>query len=199
MGEGILMGPLVLFAAATCLTPGPNVIMVTASAVNFGFRRTIPQMLGITLGFALAIMAAGIGLAGVLQAEPRLHLALKYVGAAYLLWLAWRIACADSAGNADARSRPISFIEAVLFTWANPKGWATALGALTAYTRVGADLLLQTTTIAGVLAGACLASVAAWAAFGATIAGLLTGRRARTVFNGVMAGLLAASLVPVFW
>ncbi len=103
------------------------------------------------------------------------------------------------SGDAAARSRPISFIEAVLFTWANPKGWATALGALAAYTRAGSDVLLQTTTIAGVLAGACLASVAAWAAFGAAIARLLAGRRARSVFNGVMAGLLAASLVPVLW
>jgi threonine/homoserine/homoserine lactone efflux protein len=64
MGEGIPLGPLILFATAMCLTPGPNVVMVTASAANFGFRRAIPHMLGITLGFAVMVMAVGLGLAG---------------------------------------------------------------------------------------------------------------------------------------
>ena len=98
-----LLGPLVLFAAAVTLTPGPNVVLVTASAANFGFRRTIPQMLGITFGFGSMVLATGLGLAGVVHAEPRLHAVLKYAGAAYLLYLAWRIARADAA-SASARA-----------------------------------------------------------------------------------------------
>jgi hypothetical protein len=117
-----LLGPLVLFAAALCLTPGPNVVLVTASAANFGFRRTIPQMLGITLGFGFMVLAAGFGLAGLFHAEPRLHTALKYAGATYLLYLAWRIAHADATGRASTRAKPINFVEAALFTWINPKG-----------------------------------------------------------------------------
>src|SRR5690349_17481582 len=115
-----LLGPLILFAAAMCLTPGPNVVMVTASAANFGFRRTIPQILGITIGFAIMIVAAGLGLAGLFRAEPRLHLALKYAGALYLCYLAWRIARADVKSGSGTRARPINFIEAMLFTWFNP-------------------------------------------------------------------------------
>src|SRR5215470_19579405 len=122
-----LVGPLILFAAAMCLTPGPNVVMVTASAANFGFRRAIPHMLGITLGFGFMIMAAGCGLAGLLTAEPRLHGLLKYAGAAYLIWLAWRIAQADAGSSASLRATPITFVEAALFTWVNPKGWVTAV------------------------------------------------------------------------
>jgi threonine/homoserine/homoserine lactone efflux protein len=197
MGE--LLGPLILFSAAMCLTPGPNVVMVTASAANFGFRRAIPQMLGITLGFGFMVMAAGLGLASLLQAEPRLHLLLKYASGAYLLYLAWRIAQADAASGDSRRAKPINFIEAVLFTWINPKGWVTAVGALAAYTTVGADLLLQTSVIAGVLAGACLASVMIWAGFGVAIARFLRNPRARRTFNWSMAGLLVISLVPVFW
>ena len=199
MGDDFLLGPLVLFSAAMCLTPGPNVVMVTASAANFGFRRAIPLMLGITLGFGFMVMAAGFGLAGLFQAEPRLHAVLKYAGATYLLYLAWRIARADAASSGSTRARPINFIEAVLFTWINPKGWVTAVGALAAYTTVGGDVLLQTSVIAGVLAGACLASVALWAGFGVAIARLLRRPRARLAFNGSMAGLLVLSLIPVFW
>jgi threonine/homoserine/homoserine lactone efflux protein len=194
-----LLGPLVLFAAAMCLTPGPNVIMVTASATNFGFRRAIPHMLGITLGFGFMVMAVGFGLAGLFHAEPRLHTLLKYTGATYLLYLAWRIAQADAASSDSTRAKPINFVEAVLFTWVNPKGWVTAVGALAAYTTVRGDMLLQTSVIASVLAGACFASVMIWAGFGVAIARFLGNPRARTAFNWSMAGLLVLSLIPVFW
>jgi threonine/homoserine/homoserine lactone efflux protein len=199
MGEGILLGPLVLFAAVMCLTPGPNVVMITASAANFGFRRAIPHMLGITLGFGLMVMAVGFGLAGLFHAEPRLHELLKYAGAAYLLYLAWRIAQAKAAGRDSARAKPINFVEALLFQCINPKGWVIAVGALAAYTTVGGDLLLQTSVIASVLAGACLASVVIWAGFGVAIARFLGSPRARMAFNWSMAGLLVLSLIPVFW
>lgn len=199
MGEGILLGPLVLFAAAMCLTPGPNVIMITASAANFGFRRSIPQMLGVTLGFACMITAAGLGLAGLLHAAPGLHALLKYAGATYLLYLAWRIARADAAHTAAVRAKPINFVEAVLFTWINPKGWVTAVGALAAYTSVQGDVLLQTSVTASVLAGACFASLAIWAAFGVAIARFLGSAHARMTFNWCMAVLLVTSLIPVFW
>jgi threonine/homoserine/homoserine lactone efflux protein len=194
-----LLGPLVLFAAVVTLTPGPNVVLVTASGANFGFRRTIPQMVGITLGFGFMAMAAGLGLAGVIHAEPRVHAGLKYVGAAYLLYLAWRIARADAASDASARARPIGFLEAALFTWMNPKAWVSAFGALAAYTTVGGDVLWETSVIAAVLAAFCLISVVIWAGFGTVIGRFLANQRARIAFNWSMAGLLVLSLIPVFW
>lgn len=199
MGEGILLGPLVLFASAMCLTPGPNVVMITASAVNFGFRRAIPHMLGITLGFGVMVMAVGLGLAGLLQAEPRLHVILKYAGAAYLLYLAWRIARSEAGGAQSSRAKPITFVEAMLFQWVNPKGWVIAVGALAAYTTAGGEGLLKTSVVAGVLAAACLVSVVVWAGFGAAIRRFLANPRIRVAFNWTMAGLLVISLIPVFW
>ncbi len=199
MGEGILLGPLVLFAAAMCLTPGPNVIMVTASAANFGFRRAIPHMLGITLGFGFIVVTVGFGLAGLFAAEPRLHTLLKCAGAAYLLYLAWRIAQAGAASSGSPRAKPINFLEAMLFRWINPKGWVIAVGALVAYTTAGGNVLLQTAVITGVLAAACFASVALWAGFGVAIARFLGRPDARRAFNWSMAGLLVISLIPVFW
>jgi threonine/homoserine/homoserine lactone efflux protein len=194
-----LLGPLVLFAVAMCLTPGPNVIMITASAANFGFRRAIPHMLGITLGFGSLVMAVGFGLAGLFHAEPRLHTSLKYAGAIYLLYLAWRIAHAGAARGDSTRARPINFVEAVLFTWINPKGWVTALGALSAYTTEEGSVLLQTSEIASVLAVVCFVSVMIWAEFGAAISRFLGSPHARMAFNWSMAGLLVLSLIPVFW
>lgn len=194
-----LLGPLFLFSAAMCLTPGPNVVMITASAANFGFRRAIPHMLGITFGFGFMVLATGLGLAGLFHAEPRLHTLLKYVGAAYLLYLAWRIARANAASRNSTRARPINFIEAVLFTWVNPKGWVTAVGAVAAFTTVGGDMVLQSSVIASVLAAWCLASVVIWAGFGVAISRFLGSPRVRLAFNWSMAGLLVLSLAPVFW
>jgi threonine/homoserine/homoserine lactone efflux protein len=193
-----LMGPLVLFAAAMTLTPGPNVVLVTASGANFGFRRTIPQMIGITLGFGSMAVATGLGLAGLIHAEPRVHTALKYAGAAYFLYLAWRIARAD-ASSASGRAKPIGLVEAALFTSMNPKAWVSALGALAAYTTVGGDVLRETLVIAGVLAAFCLLSCVIWAGFGTAIGRFIAKSRARMAFNWSMAGFLVLSLIPVFW
>ena len=193
-----MLGPLMLFAAAMCLTPGPNVVMATASAVNFGFRRTVPQISGVTVGFGLQVMAAGLGLASLFQAEPRLHEALKYAGVVYLLYLAWRIANAGATGSQSARARPINFVEGMLITWVNPKGWVTTAGALAAFTTVDGDAVLEASVIAGMLAAWCGISLALWAGFGAAIARFLARPRVRTAFNYAMAGLLVASLALVF-
>jgi threonine/homoserine/homoserine lactone efflux protein len=198
MGEGIFQGPLIVFAAVMTLTPGPNVVLVTASGANFGFRRAIPQLFGITLGFGFMVIAAGFGLAGLVHAESRLHAVLKYAGAIYFVYLAWRIARADAVSGAPVRATPVSFVEAALFTWMNPKAWVSALGALAAYTTVGGDVLRETAVIAAVLAAFCLISVVIWAGFGAAIGRFLADPRARTAFNWLMAGLLLLSLIPVF-
>jgi threonine/homoserine/homoserine lactone efflux protein len=171
--------------------------MVVASGANFGFRRAVPHILGIAIGFGIMVIAVGLGLSGLLQAAPGVHTAIQYMGALYLLYLAWRIATAGAMKRAAASARPIGFLEAALFQFVNPKGWATIVGALATYSVVGGSLLGQTLLIAGVLSFACLLSVAIWAAFGAAISNILTPNRAR-LFNLAMAGLLVLSLVPVF-
>jgi threonine/homoserine/homoserine lactone efflux protein len=197
--DGLLLGPLILFGSAMCFTPGPNVVMITASAANFGFRRAVPHMLGVTIGFGLLIMATGLGLAGLIQAEPRLYSAVKYAGSAYLLYLAWRIAQAGATLRESVEARPIGFIEATLFQVINPKGWVIAVGALAAFTTSHDNMLLETTVIAGILATICFLSVVLWAGFGVGVGRFLNGPLARRAFNGTMAGLLVISLISVFW
>ena len=198
MGEDILLGPLVLFACAMCLTPGPNVVMVTASAANFGFHRAIPQILGITLGFGLLVMAAGLGLAGLFQTEPRLHMLLKYAGAAYLVYLAAVIAFSGPAkpGEEDGRG-PMTFWGAAMFQWINAKGWVIVIGTITAYAAIAqfpVNIAIQ--TLISLLVGTV--STVVWAFFGTALRPVLTSERLVRAFNILMAILLLASLYPVF-
>ena len=185
------------FALSTTLTPGPNTIMVTASGATFGFRRTVPHMLGIVVGFPLMMIGVGLGLGEVFAGRPLLHAALRWVGAGYLLYLAWRIATARPSAMEDARGRPLSFLQSVGFQWVNPKAWVMSVGALTTYTTVGGDTRRETLVIVAVFAVVTVPAIAFWAAFGVGVGRLLRSDRALRVFNWTMAALLVASLAQL--
>jgi threonine/homoserine/homoserine lactone efflux protein len=193
-----LIGSIVTFAVSMSISPGPNNLMVTASGANFGFRRTIPHMLGISFGFPVMLLAVGLGLGQALERWPQVHEVLRYVAAAYLLCLAWRIATAGEPGEAEAGGRPFTFLQAAAFQWVNPKAWVIALSAVATYTTAGEDTLTQILVIGAVFVVAAFLSVSLWAAFGTLIARFLKSPRALRAFNLAMAGLLVLSLVPVF-
>lgn len=193
-----LFASIVTFAVSMSISPGPNNLMVTASGANFGFLRTVPHMLGVSFGFPAMLLAVGLGLGQALAAWPQVHEVLRYVAAAYLLYLAWRIATAGGPGKAEARGRPFTFLQAALFQWVNPKAWVIALSAVATYTTVEGDALHQISLIGGVFVVAAFLSLCVWAAFGTLIAGVLTSPRALRAFNLFMAALLVLSLVPVF-
>jgi len=192
--------PLVTFAVATAITPGPNNIMLTASGANFGFRRTVPHMLGVAIGFTLMVAAIGLGLSEIFERFPVIHQVLRYGGAAYLLYLAYRIATAApmTADAARAAGRPLTFLQAALFQWVNPKSWMMAVGAISAYTTVGGNLMLESVLIALTFGAIGLPSVALWAGLGVGIGRLLQTRWALRAFNIAMALLLVASLAVMF-
>jgi threonine/homoserine/homoserine lactone efflux protein len=192
-----LLWPLFLFTLTMSITPGPNNLMVTASAANFGFRRTVPHMIGVTFGFPAMLAALSLGMIGVLQANPQLHQWLKYLGAAWMLYLAWRVATAGDAKEETGRARPITFFEAAMFQWVNPKAWVIAVGALTTYTTVGGYLAGEVGLISAMFVVTCFPSLAVWALFGTGLGRLLHDRRWRTAFNWTMAGLLVLSLATV--
>ena len=132
-----LLWALLLFVVVTLFTPGPNNTMLMASGLNFGFRRGLPHLWGVALGFAAMVLSVGVGLGAVFQAYPAAYTVLKYAGAAYLLYLAWQIATAGASkragGERAARSR--SWKRAA-FQWLNPKGWVMAVGAVSTYAAV---------------------------------------------------------------
>jgi threonine/homoserine/homoserine lactone efflux protein len=193
-----LLLPLTLFALAGTATPGPNNVMLTASGASFGFRRSLPHMLGITVGFPVMIIAVGLGLGEVFTRYPQLHLALKYVGAAYLLYLAWRIAQASDPDAGEAGGKPLTFLEAAGFQWVNPKAWMLALSTIPAFTTVGGNYYVELGIIAAVYGAICMPSCAAWCLFGVAIRQLVNSPETARVVNLVLAGLVAASVVLLF-
>jgi threonine/homoserine/homoserine lactone efflux protein len=189
--------PLAAFAVSTSITPGPNNIMLTASGANFGFRRTLPHMAGVSFGFPLMLLAICLGLGGVFRALPQLHDILRYVGLVYLLWLAWKIATSGpSSGSAEQTSKPLSFVQAAGFQWVNPKAWIMAAGAVTTYTSPDRDVLAESLLIAGIFAAVSFPCVVLWTSFGAVLERLLRKPLWLRVFNVTMAVLVVASVVP---
>lgn len=189
---------LIGFALATSATPGPNTLMVTASAARFGIARVMPHMLGITLGFPAMVVAVALGLGLPFAQLPGLHRAMQAVGALWLLWLAWKIARAPVGAAPDAPARPpLGFLGAAAFQWVNPKAWMIALAALPAFTVPGQPILPQALVIALVFALVSMPCLLFWAWIGRAAAHVLgEGARLRA-FNIGMAALLVLSLLPL--
>lgn len=195
------LAALFLFAFSSSFTPGPNNMMLLASGLNFGLRRSIPHMLGVDLGFTAMVFLIGMGLGQVFSRFPTLYLALKVAGILYLVWLAWRIAHSGPVKEGQVKARPMTFLEASAFQWVNPKAWMMAVTAIATY-RVFEDATLNALFVAFNFMVANFPSVVVWVWFGQSLRRLLSNPRALTFFNWSMAGLLMLSLWPVvreFW
>ena len=189
-----LVPSVLAFALAMTITPGPNNVMVMASGLNFGYRRTVPHMLGISIGFPIMLVAVGAGLGALIQGHPEVQRTLSYVGAAYLLWLAWKIAVAVAPEAGAVAGRPIGFLQAAGFQWVNPKAWMIALGAVATFTSADGNVVTDVTIIVIIFAAVVYPCVSVWALFGGALGRVLHRPRLRTVFNVVVALLLVASL-----
>ena len=190
--------PLLGFAIAASVTPGPNVLMVAAAAAGHGVRAVLPHMWGVTVGFGAMLLLVGLGLAGPLAASAWLHAVLRWVGAAWLLWLAWKIGTAPVAAQGRVAGRPpLGFRGAALFQWVNPKAWMICAAVMPAFTRPGEPILPQALAIALVFVAISMPCLMVWAGIGAGAGRLLGSPRRLRVFNIAMALLLVASLVPM--
>ncbi|NBB50349.1 LysE family transporter [Rhizobium sp. CRIBSB] len=187
---------LVLFAFATSITPGPNNMMLFASGVNFGFRRTVPHMLGIGAGFLSLLIGVGMGLGAVLHAYPPAFIALKVAGGLYLLWIAWKIGSSRSMGEGKAKAGPMTFLGAAAFQWVNPKAWVMAVTAMAVYPNPE-QYALTVANVALVFAAVNVPSVSTWAGFGSALREWLSVPVRLKWFNITMAVLLVLSLWPM--
>jgi threonine/homoserine/homoserine lactone efflux protein len=197
MSQPVLIA-FVVFATVMFFTPGPNNIMVLSSGLTYGFRRTLPHIAGITVGFAFMVGAVGLGLGTIFIAYPMLQTILKYAGAAYLIYLAVVIAMSEPvAPGQDNRRGPMTFWGAALFQWVNVKGWVMVIGTITAYAGIARfpwNIAIQ--VVLSLMLG--VVSTSTWTLSGSSLRPLMSSRRAVRAFNIVMAVLLLASLYPVF-
>ena len=190
-----ILWALAVFAFVTSVTPGPNNMMLLTSGVNFGFRRTVPHALGVALGFTLMVAVVGLGLAGIFARFPVLLVGLKWVGAAYMVFLAFKLARAAPLKEGAAGGRPMTFLQAAAFQWVNPKAWVMALTAVATYT-LPESYVLSVFIVALVFGAINLPSVSSWVLFGTALRRALGNPKTLRLFNWTMAALLIASLYP---
>lgn len=186
---------LAIFAFVSSATPGPNNLMLMASGANYGFRRTVPHMLGISIGFMVLMLLTGIGLVQVFDIYPVSYTILKVLSVIYMLYLAWKIANAAPVKERKVTGRPMTFLQAAAFQWVNPKAWAMALTAITVYVADSGQFMLLAAAV--IFACVNLPSVTIWTVLGQQMARFLTNPNRLRAFNWTMAALLIASLYPV--
>lgn len=188
-----------VFSLVAAITPGPSNVMLTATGAAVGVLRGLPCLLGVGTGMGLLIFTVAIGLGQVVLQSQWLLLALNWCGAAFLLWLAWKIASSGRAGE-GAVPKPVGFLEAALFQWINPKSWLVSASAAGTYLHAGTDSALpQALAFTGLFLAAAAPSGLAWLAFGAAMHRLLRSERAARIFNLAMGASLAASVVLILW
>ena len=186
---------LSLYSIVASATPGPNNLMLLASGVNFGIRRTVPHMLGIAIGFVAMLIIVGFGLGALLDIVPGLMTGLKYGAVAYTVWLSWKLGTSGSLGSGKSGAEPMSLIGACLFQWVNPKAWVMCLTATALYTSSN-NYFLSVLLVAAVFGLIGMPFIAIWAGFGVALRGFLSIPWRLRAFNVVMGVLLLASTVP---
>jgi threonine/homoserine/homoserine lactone efflux protein len=189
--------PLVAFSAISAGTPGPNNLLLWASGAQFGVRRTLPHVLGTSLGIGLMALGVAAGLGALVAAVPEVAFAMKVAGSAYLLWLAWQIAGASALAPV-AVARPLDVVQAAAFQAINPKGWIFALGAMATFRPTTLPIVTGSLLVAAVMMAVILPTAGVWAAAGGLIGRLLQGARTRRAVSIVLAVLLAASVIYVW-
>lgn len=189
--------PFLAFAIVASATPGPNNILVLATSASHGLRAAIPLILGVALGFGFMVALIGAGLAGSLADHARLQAGLRWLGAGWLLVLAWKIARADIPAIGEREHRPpLGFWTVCAYQWINPKAWIMALATAATYTVPGQPLVPQVLLLAALFVLVSLPCVSGWALLGSGVGRLLDHPARVRTFNVVMGLLLAASAVP---
>ena len=186
---------LTIFAFVSSITPGPNNLMLMNSGANFGFKQTVPHLLGVGIGFTLMVLMVGLGLIQVFDSFPMSYEILKALSIVYLVYLALKIARSGSTTEqTTARAKPLTFIQAALFQWVNPKAWTMALTAISIYAPSNSFIaVLLVAVIFGLINLPCISS---WIVLGQRMQLILTNQKRLKFFNITMASLLIISLYP---
>jgi threonine/homoserine/homoserine lactone efflux protein len=189
-----------MFSFATSMTPGPNNIMLLSSGLTFGYKRTIPHILGVVLGFPFMTICIGLGLGKVFELYPIIFTILKVIGILYLLWLAWHIANSKPKFKEnDKNANPLTFLPIILFQWVNPKNWIKIITAMSVYVTSVEHALTQIIIIAIIFFITVVISANSWAMGGSVLKKFIKSEKGIQRFNIIMAILLVLSIVPALF
>jgi threonine/homoserine/homoserine lactone efflux protein len=188
---------LVLFAFVSSVTPGPNNALLWASGLQFGFRATLPQILGTAAGIGVLAVAVAAGLGAVVTGLPEVEFALKLLGSLYLLFLAFQLAGGAALQRAQI-ARPIRVHEAAAFQFLNPKAWLFALAAVSTFRPTSVPVAIGSAIVIVTMVVVVLPTASIWAAGGTALQRLTARRRAHRAMNGALALLLAASIAFIW-
>jgi threonine/homoserine/homoserine lactone efflux protein len=191
---------MAIFAFIGAVTPGPVNIIATSTAARFGFRGALPHVLGATVGYTLVVFLMGVGLGSLILVIPEISMTMQYLGAGFLLYMAYRIASASTPGNIpdDGRRNPPSFFLGCLVQVLNPKAWLVSMSGVGLFVTANAPFSLYLMVFCSISFCACFAGVAIWAASGQVIGRYLSGHKRQPVFNILMGSLLAGSVLFMF-
>ena len=192
-----LIGAFLLLAVPAFFTPGPNNLMLMTSTAKFGIGRTMPHAIGIVFGFPLMVFLVALGLGEVFAAFPALKIILKYVAAAYLLWMAWHL-LGLKLGEVQSRERPLKSFEAMAFQWVNPKGWMMATTLAAAFVTSGPNRMWS---ILAVTLGSLLLSPFSsglWMLFGERLQAFLKTTGTERFLGAILALLMVAAVILFF-
>jgi len=188
---------IAVFGFVTSVTPGPNNTYLLTSGMNFGTRRSLTYINGIMVGLVLMFSAIYLGVGALFDAYPQIQEWLKYVGFAYILYMAYGIISSSFASKHE-EIRQVGFFRATLFQLVNPKAWIVVMSVVAAYLPEQPTLPQVAWTLAVFLIATYPGAVI-WAAFGEAMSGLLSKTTPRRIFNITAAVLLVASMVPVLF
>lgn len=190
--------PVLLFSVSSSLTPGPNNFMLLSSGLNHGVKKTMPHFLGICIGFPIMVMIVALGFGAIFVKHLWIKEALKYIGSAYMLFLAWQIYQSSGSQKSEQGTRkPFRFYQAVLFQWVNPKAWLMAVGAISIFT-LSQNYLMNAVAISTIFFLVFIPCGIVWLLFGKFLQNILTKPGDQKIFNIVMALSLVASIVLIF-
>jgi len=188
---------LVGFSIVSSVTPGPNNLLLWTSGAEFGFPRTVPHILGTAIGIGAMALAVVAGIGALLAVLPGLAVVMKVAGSLYLLYLAWQVAGAGALQR-SSMARPLGLLQAAAFQVVNVKAWTFAIGAVTTFRPAELSSFAGGAVVAVVMMVVIVPTAALWAAAGGVIGRWLTNDRSRRIVSGVMAGLLALTVVTVW-
>jgi threonine/homoserine/homoserine lactone efflux protein len=184
--------PFAAYSFVMSITPGPNNVMLTASGATFGFRRTVPHIVGISVGCGIQLLAVCAGLGAIFTRWPDLQNALRWIGSIYLLYLGVRMLGSGPVGS-SVSTRPVNFLEAAIFQFLNPKAWVMTLTAATLFLPRELGVLAAGAYMLGIMVAMNMPCIAVWALFGSSLRRFLERPASRIGFNAAMAVALATT------